>query len=408
MAILYGDLTPSPLTFDYLDYLRRALAMSVEVLLAEDQLAGAGRRRRALQARSQELQGRIEGLQRTVHEAIGETARSPKDDPVTHCAIRIESAVEEVVARSVAQTRAQDEATAAEIGTRERKSHAACVDAVEGFLRVFDFPESSHEIVLEPTASGHLVTLRASTPYHVVSEMELDLRESPFAAAEVRAGSLTKARLADVKLDKLLVLHARCDPREIELRLRAGRERGAEGVDVTVARGGGNAHASRVRRLGAAEPMSLSSDDERTLAALASAIAAALDGRVARRTKLRGVTVDDVPLDEHERPSQLVDRVLGAMGPQVRAIVERSQVPGELSLRMELGGGRREEIFLAHGKLLEMVAQVPVARRRHFEVLGLPGMASVRAPTDADVEIIMESAELPALSDPSISIQHEE
>lgn len=398
MAILYGDLSPSPLTFDYLDYLRRALAMSVEVFLAEDQLADAARRRRALGTRSNELEARLEALQRSVHEAIGDAARSPKDDPVTHCAIRIESAVEEVVARSIAQTRAADEAAAAEVGARERKSHAACVDAVEGFLRVFDFPESTHEVVLEPTASGHLVTLRGTTPYHVVSEIELDLRESPFAAAEVRAGSMTRGRLAELKLDKLVVLHARCDPREIELRLRAGRERGAEGVDVSVARNGGNARASRVRRQGATEPMSLSAEDERTLAALASAVAAALDGMVARRTKLRGVTVDDVPLDEHERPSQLVDRVLGAMAPQVRAIVERSRVPGELSLRMELGGGRREEIFLAHGKLLEMVAQVPVARRRHFEVLGLPG-------------IMVESGELseaPELSDPSISIQHEE
>ena len=45
-------------------------------------------------------------------------------------------------------------------------------------------------------------------------------------------------------------------------------------------------------------------------------------------------------------------------------------------IRKQLGDGRREEIFVKHAALAEVVAQVPVARRRHFAVRGIPGLAA--------------------------------
>lgn len=289
MAILYGDGSPSSLEIDYLGYLRRAMAMAVEVVLVEDQLLAAGRQRAGLQRRTAELERRLEELRLTVRGAVGTIARSPEDDPVTHCANHIEGEVDAVVARAAAGVHTQLEIASASIATRERKLHATCLTAIESFLREHDFPGASIDTERETTGRRTTEVLHATTPYQVGYEIEL---ESP-----------------------------------------------------------------RVR------------------------------------TKLRGVTIDHVPLEELDRPTLLVDRVFTAMAPEVKTIVARSKVPGELSLRRETGKDRREEIFVSYPTLLEVVAQVPVARRHHFDVLGIPGLAGARPMTvdgDADIEIVTE------------------
>ena len=291
MAILYGDGSPSSLRFDFLGYTRRAMAMAVEVLLVEDQLLVAARRRAALARRTGELEERLEALRLAVRSAIGGVARSPVDDPVTHCANHIEGEVDEVVARATDGVRAQHEAAAAAIAAAERSARATCHDAIETFLRGDDLPGAEVTIELEALGPERALVLHGATPYGIGYELEL------------------------------------------------GPER--------------------------------------------------------QRRSLHGVTVDGTPLDEHDHPSLLVDRVLAAIAPEVRTIVERSRAPGELSLRRELGDGRREEIFVTYDTLLEIVAQVPADRRRHFGVLGVPGLASTRPPTVDGVE----------LSDPSISIE---
>jgi hypothetical protein len=290
VAILYGDGSPSVLEIDYLGYLRRAMAMAVEVALVEDQLVAVARQRAALQRRTGELEGRLEALRLTVRAAVGTVARSPEDDPVTHCANHIEGEVDAVVARAAAGVRAQHEAAAAAIAARERTIYATCLEAIESFLRDHDLPGASTELDRETAGRRTTELLRATTPYRVEYELELEAQR--------------------------------------------------------------------------------------------------------RRKKLRVITLDDVPLEEHDRPTLLIDRIFAAMAPEVRTIVERSRVPGELSLRRETGKDRREEIFVTYATLLEVVAQVPVARRRHFDVLGIPGLASARPPTVDGVE----------LSEPSIQI----
>ena len=289
MAILYGDGSPSSLEIDYIGYLRRAMAMAVEVVLVEEQLLAAGRQRAGLQRRTAELERRLEDLRLTVRAAVGTIARSPDDDPVTHCANHIEGEVDTVVARAAAGIHTQLEIASESIATRERKLHASCLEAIESFLREHDFPDALIEIEQETVGRRTSEVLIATTPYSVGYELEVEAQR--------------------------------------------------------------------------------------------------------RRKKLRVVTLDGAPLEEHDRPSVLIDRVFAAMAPEVKTIVARSRVPGELSLRRETGKDRREEIFVAYPTLLEVVAQVPVARRYHFDVLGIPGLAGARHVTidgDAEIEIVTE------------------
>ena len=367
MTFLYGDRSPAPVTVNYLAVLRDALTMAVEILIAEDRLHVAARRRRALGGRVVVLEERLEALRLAVRAAVGGVASAPENDPVTRCANLIESTVDAAVERGHAEVRAFEETSADELGKGERAAHAACVDAAGAFLRERELPDAVVEVELELVNAGYRATAHATTPYHVATERVLDLAGTAFAAGEVRAGAL---RALDRKLDKLIVVGLRADAEAIELALRAGRD------DVRTER------VPRGRADGGL-----------------GAIAIELDAMLATRpARLEHVAIDGVPLDEHDRPSQLVDRVFAAMAPIVHAITQRSETPGELRLLRDLGGDRREEIFLPHGALADAVAQVSIARRRHFEILGLPGVAAAPAPTAAG----------PELSDPSIAIAYDD
>lgn len=399
MAFLYGDGEPSSLEIDYLGYLRRVIAVAVEVLLAEDGLVAAARRARAQEARHAHLVKRLEVLHQTVRSAVSGVAGSPEDDAVSRCANQIEGTVEAVVTRAVAGVRAQAEAAAADVAARRRTAHAACKRALEGFLRVHDLPDATRTIELVTGVhDGTILRLDAATPYGIGYELELVRSATPFAGEDVRAGAFHKGRVAAAKLERLLVTTARCEARTIEIELRSSRAAGADGFDIVHDRAAGRA---RLLRAGSGERVELTNDDASAVAALATAIGAALQETGTQPTGLRGVTIDDIPLEDHDQPSMLVDRVFAAMAPEVRRIVEHSKVPGELSLRRDVGDHRREEIFVTHAALAEMVAQVPSARRRHFAALRLPGMPDTGGPPSAeDVEINVDE-------DSSVSIQIE-
>jgi hypothetical protein len=371
VTFLYGDCSPAPIEVNYLAVLRGALAMAVEILIAEDRLHALGRRRRALRARGVVLEERLEALRLAVRAAIGGVASAPEDDPITRCANLIEKNVDAAIARGHGEVAALEATAAEELGVGERAAHAACVEAVGAFLRDRELPDATTDVELELGSAGYAAIARSTTPYQVATERTIDLTGTPFAAGEARAGAV---HALDRKLDKLVVVRAHSNAAAIELSLRAGRE----------------VRVERVRR-GAADA------EPDGLASLAVEIDAMLAARPAR---LDAITVDGVPLDEHERPSQIVDRVFAAMAPVVHAIVLRSATPGELRLLRDLGDGRREEIFLPHTALADAVAQVSIARRRHFEILGLPGVAAAPAPPS--------DRNGPELSDPSIAIGYDD
>jgi hypothetical protein len=391
VKFLYGDCSPAPIGVNYVAVLRDAIAMAVEILIAEDRLHASARRRRALGARIAALEERLEALRLAVRAAVGNVASAPEDDPVTRCANQIERSVDAAVERGHGEVRALEENAARELGANEHAAHAACVEAVSAFVRDRELPEAVVEVELELSSAGYRATSRATTPYHVASERVFDLEGTPFVAADVRAGAL---RALDRKVEKLTLVGMRTDAQAIDLALRTARDRRADGVDLRVSRNGSELRVTRVRR---GEAEGASDVDPSGLAALAVDLDAMIAARPAR---LEMITIDGVPVDEHERPSQLVDRVFAAMAPVVHAIVDRSVTPGELRLLRDLGDDRREEIFLPHAALADAVAQVSVARRRHFEILGLPGVA-IAAASPAD-------GAAPALSDPSIAIGYDD
>jgi hypothetical protein len=67
----------------------------------------------------------------------------------------------------------------------------------------------------------------------------------------------------------------------------------------------------------------------------------------------------------------VAELLIAHVGPELREIAKRSGAPGELVLRREAGGGRREEMYVTSADLLRRVQVLPPDRRAVFTPLGL-------------------------------------
>jgi hypothetical protein len=77
-----------------------------------------------------------------------------------------------------------------------------------------------------------------------------------------------------------------------------------------------------------------------------------------------------------DHPSQIAEAILTAVAPLVREMRMRSRVPGELILKRDLGGDRREEIFVPRQALWNKMADLAPRHRQLFESIGISNEAT--------------------------------
>jgi hypothetical protein len=197
---------------------------------------------------------------------------------------------------------------------------------------------------------------------------------APTAALRLPRRKLIGApALAKVALDRAALLEARKDGAQVTLVLREHAHKPSPGwrvispradaPEITVAlldeRGGSARHES-----------TLGGDDAAAVGALVVAIDAAMTATLAHR-KTREVTLGGVALRSLGDPAEPGRVLLALLAPTLRAIAERSRVPGELSLKRDLGQGRREELFVSRAALIEKYANLPPTYRALFDAAGL-------------------------------------
>jgi len=89
--------------------------------------------------------------------------------------------------------------------------------------------------------------------------------------------------------------------------------------------------------------------------------------------KLVDVSLGGQALSELAEPRVVPMEVLAQLTPLARTIRERSRVHGELVLKRDLGGGKREELFVPRAHLSQHFAKLPTEYRKPFEEMGVSG-----------------------------------
>jgi hypothetical protein len=111
----------------------------------------------------------------------------------------------------------------------------------------------------------------------------------------------------------------------------------------------------------------------------ARVVASTADLSTMRRSMV-SVEYEGGPLNDTDWPEAVAERLIQQLAPVVNEIARRSGAPGELVLRRDVGGGRREEVYVTKAELYEKVLVLPPTRRVAFEQLGLYDPLQVSAP----------------------------
>jgi hypothetical protein len=137
------------------------------------------------------------------------------------------------------------------------------------------------------------------------------------------------------------------------------------------------------------DPVVLVGPDADAAQRLWTKIEAGLAGLERRRTRLNNAVFEGRPVGEIHKPSLLAERIIASAAPIVRELRLRSAAPGELDLKRDLGGGRREEMYIPTEELTKKFANLSPARKKLFEAFGLGEELMMEALLQEDTEVGM-------------------
>ncbi|HEU4582701.1 MAG TPA: hypothetical protein VFS67_30800 [Polyangiaceae bacterium] len=415
MSYLYGDSTTFPYDVDYIELSRHGVECAMQLLSAQHAIASALAREEA-QSQARNLdRTRLSNLAEAVESALAPFLNAESELVVRAAARALQStktALEDE--RAEADRRANDGATHAQ-HVIQRASESAH-RALETFLSRHDVPETELGLTLscngEQGYSGEIAirspfgvratfALRAGAEHDWLKPRRVaDLAPGLEIHVPQPSGWISKRiEMAPVKLDRLFFGSVRVAGAELELVLTKSASSGA-GYRISVdLRGERGVLVTPLNENGVADadpPLTLDAEDGARLLELAQGVIESVQGLTALRGSMCSVSLDDQPLEQVEWPETAAHRLLSELAPVVLEISRRSGAPGELVLRRDVGGGRREEIYVTKAELWERLLVLPPERRAVFGVLGLT------APTLAPAEPPPVSGTISVAPDPSM------
>jgi hypothetical protein len=390
MSYLYGDSTTFPYDIDYIDLARHAVDCSMQLLSAQHAIASAlAREETENQARNKELT-RLG----SIADAI-ETALTPFLGAESELTVRAAARAMERARDSLDEARAEGERRAADAASHaqhviQRASESAH-RALEAFMVRHDVPETELGLSLQCSSEqgyGGEVSIRS--PFGVNAGFALRIADGHPWARPRRVSDLVpgievhvpqpsgwisrRVEMAPIKLDRMFLNAVRVAGTELELVLRKSATGGSGyrcAVDLRGERGVLLAPLDETGNADADPPLLLEHDDSARMLELAQRVLDSIHGLTAARGNMSSVAFDGQPLSEMEWPEGVALRLLGQLAPTVQEIARRSGAPGEWVLRRDVGGGRREELYVTKAELWERLLVLPPERRAPFVALGL-------------------------------------
>jgi len=390
MSYLYGDSTPSQLEVNFVDFLRDCLDFGVAVALSTDGLRRQTQRGDVLRREARSDVDRLEKLGMGVELAVKSLSIDEGDTPTARCALTIIRSTNDLVRSEIQAVNSTLETEEARLEVARAGERASCVKALEALLLRHDLPNSSARLILKARPNApYAAQLRTATPLGIAATIEIEVPASDlfghlirvdriFDRLEVQApevgGWLHKERkLRPQRLGKLHIIELDLGAKETSIKLRAAADGSGPGFDVLMSVEAPHVRLMRVEeREGSPDPaFEVDDADAAKLLALLQKVEGPARALGAHRKALVQATLDERPLRDHDEPTVLVERLVQAIAPVVREIAERSPSATELVLKRLVGGGRREEIFVAKSELREKLERLPTALRALFDPLGL-------------------------------------
>ena len=387
MEFLYGDSTPSPLTSNFLEFLRDAIDFGVFALHIDDEIASVRERTRAASKAAEEEIARLEALGRAVAAAVDGAPKGAAESETSRCSAQLAAASAETVVLAIAAVRESLQGRRAELAAEEATQRDACLKALENLLLPHSPPESDLSVnILRGPDRSYSASRRGRTRFGLEWRIDLGIPQGHAFAGEApmermaphvevhapeQAGWLKKEiKLKAQRLDRFVLTEAVDDGRIVTLKLRNDAA-GAHGLDFEVDPVAGSVSATRAGATDdpSAGTFELPAEDLPKLAAIAEKVRAAAGELTA--TRLVEATLGDHELKQEPTFARLVEQLVSSMAPIVQEVARHSLTSTELVLRRLISSERREEIFVAKSTLREKFTPLRPELRGLFGRLGL-------------------------------------
>jgi tetratricopeptide (TPR) repeat protein len=389
MKYLYGDSSASPLEYNFLQTLRETVDFGIQVLQAEQRmLAELGKASERRAAADAEL-AKVEALAGLVHRTLLESSGAMPESPSGRCALAIIKSAADLSRGEMDRARTAFTEVFGKLEAQAAKERETCAKALERLLLKQDLMESRSLLQIQLRGGTRFeARLTMSAAYGIEAVLDLDIPSTHAFARPIRLDRFVEVleletpegswlskdtKMRPHRLDKYNILEVTLAPDQMIIKLRQGADGSGRGFDLKLRRQPPQVLVSRVDDSGKSsdQPVEVKSADLPKFMALWDSVVTGTAELAKSRRALVQATLDGKAMKDHEKPSVLIERIVGKMAPIAQEIARRSPSPNELVLKRLLGDDRREEIFLSKDELRKKMEVLPPALLRIMEPLGL-------------------------------------
>ena len=395
MRYLFGDSVPFPPQHDFLASLEVCVDRAVTAVSFEGEAATALRRAEE----GVTLRGRSISELEAIHASIVSAARlaATKDmvagataTPAMDYASRVVQLAEATFVETKRSSEAQSERERADARALADQKRAQVRTAIESLLVSVRLPVSESRITMNFETDGCALRTALVHPEGIATSFALSIESAPewkharkvsdFAqGVTLPVGvkrSIFKRSVAPepLALDELFLSGFDLGDDTCHIRLRKKVDQQDTLVfDVRRSEAGmyAEVHHPSEPDAEAQLPHVLDATDAAQLERLWTLLRSAAGPLQSQRARLLSATLLGRDVFEAALTTNLVVLVIKMIAPTVAEIARRSPNPGELSLKLEHDGGRREEVYLKKSVLVAKLDTVPLTERYVFEPLDL-------------------------------------
>lgn len=389
----YGDGTPFPLDENFIETLTSAIESCTNAFMPLTELDERRNRAKAARVEADSELGRLADLEKTLGTALAPFMAPDKKSAQAHqAAQKTLLAAKQLIQASKGQI--ESRVSALEAQASASTSSEAVMQALRPFFDHNQLPSAKWIMSwdvrgAEPSADAVMNAGRLTANFKLaVEQYRQPIRVDQLAEGVVvhmmRKGLLGKAKPAPVDLGKYVMVAFERTQNEHVITLREKSDRQSQGLRFIVAEHTATWQSLTTTGDSETEANPLDGEDFAGIRRLGDGAQTALKDLTNNRA-LSDITLGGQALAQLPEPRVVPMEVLHQLTPLARTIRERSRMSGELVLKKDIGGGKREELFVPRAQLSQHFAKLPMNYRQPFEEMGIAGedtQPAIQLPTN--------------------------
>ena len=375
----YGDGTPFPLEENFIETLTSAVEACTNAFMPLTELDGRRERARAGRLEADRELGRLAELEKTLNGALAPyNVPDRKGAQTQTVASKILTTAKEAIRLARTQVEGRVQALEAEAGAGTASD--AVLHALRPFFDHHQLPNAkwtmSWDVRGPDVRAEAVMTAGRLTATYI---LQVDAHRNPIRVGDLaegvvvhmmKKGLLGKAKPAPVDLSRYVMVAYEKTGSETIVTLKEKPDRASQGLRFLVSDNGASWQSMAPSGEAETDANPLDFEDVDGIRRLGEGASRMLKDIVTHRT-LTDLTLGGQALARLPEPRVAPMEVLQQLTPLSRTIRERSRVSGELVLKRDVGGGRREELFVPRAQLAHQFAKLPMEYRKPFEDMGV-------------------------------------